>query len=203
MGQQIDPRFSPDKIEGAINNIIANGKPLNASRVRDELGGGDHGRIKDALQKHANKIAQQHHKDIQDSLLPPEMKDKVESIKVNFNTQVDKLAISCFGVAMNTAELRVKCKIDEYNKEIQSLENAEKDAFESVEREIKTNQDLMHKIEQLELKNETLVAKNAELNTLMLTAKERAAKLEVKENEISDLRQKLGRLEGKLESIGK
>lgn len=37
----------------------------------------------------------------------------------------------------------------------------------------------------------------------MLTAKERAAKLEVKENEISDLRQELGRLEGKLESIGK
>ena len=104
---------------------------------------------------------------------------------------------------MNTADLRVKSKIEEYNLQITTLEDAEKDAFESIERSEKANQSLLYKIEQLESKNETLVAKNAELNALLITAKEQAIKLENKENEVADLRQQLGKLEGKLEYLGK
>lgn len=54
------------------------------------------------------------------------------------------------------------------------------------------------KIELLESKNEVLVAKNAELNALLLIAKEQTANIESKESEIADLRQQLGKLEGKL-----
>jgi chromosome segregation ATPase len=203
MGQQIDPRFAPGKIEEAINNLIANGKPLNACRVRDELGGGDHERIKEALRIYSKKAAQAHQSMNNSSILPPEMEDTVNNLKTNFNIQLDRLAKSCFDVAINTADLRVKSKIDEYNDEISSLEKAEKDAFESIERRDQVNQDLLKKIEQLESKNEGFVAKNAELNALLLIAKEQTAKLESKENEIAHLRQQLGKLEGKLELLEK
>lgn len=203
MGQQIDPRFAPEKIDEAINRLVVDGKPLNTSRVRDELGGGDHERIKDALCKYANKISQEHQSESKASILPPEMEKTVDNLKANFSSQLDRLAKSCFDVAMNTAEHRIKSKINEYNDEKIALEKAEKDAFESIERKDKSNQELMKKIEVLESKNETLVAKNAELNILILTAKENAAKLESKENEVSDLRQQLGKLEGKLELLGK
>jgi hypothetical protein len=103
---------------------------------------------------------------------------------------------------MNTADLRVKSKIEEYNLQITTLEDAEKDAFESIERSEKINQDLMQKIELLESKNEMLVAKNAESTALLITAKDQAIKLENKENEMADLRQQLGKLEGKLEALG-
>lgn len=154
------------------------------------------------MKKHAIDKAQENIGEINDSLLPPEMEDTVERLKTNLSNQLDKLAKSCFYVAMNTADLRVKSKIEEYNLQITTLEDAEKDAFESIERSEKINQELMHKIEQLESKNETLIAKNAESTALLITAKEQTIKLENKENEIADLRQQLGKLEGKLEALG-
>lgn len=201
MGQNIDPRFSNEKIHEAIEQLDSEEKPLNPSRVREKLGGGDHGRIKKILKKHASDKAQENIGEINDSLIPPEMEETVERLKTGLSNQLDKLAKSCFDVAMNTADLRVKSKIEEYNLQITTLENAEKDAFESIERSEKFNQDLMHKIEQLESKNETLVANNAESTALLITAKAQAAKLENKENEMADLRQQLGKLEGKLEAL--
>lgn len=203
MGQQVDPRFAPDKIAEAINNLAANGKPLNACRVRDELGGGDHARIKEALSTYLEKEAKSTKNDIKSSSIPPEMEDTVDTLKVNFGVQLDRLAKSCFDVAMNTANLRVKSKIDEYNNDISSLEKAEMDAFESIERKDLANQELHEKIELLEAKNESLVAKNAELNALLVISKEQEAKLESKENEIANFRQQLGKLEGKLELLEK
>jgi len=203
MGQNIDPRFSNEKINEAIVHLESEGKPLNPSRVRERLGGGDHSRIKEALLKYASEKTEQNNDEASASLLPPEMEDTVNRLKNNLNNQLDKLAKSCFDVAMNTADLRIKSKIEEYNLQVTTLEDAEKDAFESIERSEKTNQELQLKITKLESKNEMLIAKNAESNALLIAAQVQTEKLENKENEVADLRQQLGKLEGKLEALEK
>lgn len=180
------------------------GKRANSGAIRVKLGNrGGFPRIKEVWDEHLSiREGKEIQSDADETIeLPAEIQENLELNTKQAIKNIEKITNNSYKVAQQIAEKRVSSTIDEYKEKIYDFEESEQQAGIALEACDDMIVDLNNKIDILQDKNESLLSENSHLAGQLSSATTRINELNIKEQELFDLKERYGKLLGKYEVL--
>jgi colicin import membrane protein len=190
-----------EEIIQAGQEIERSGKNANSGSIRAKLGGrGGYPRIRvvwEAYKSNSSDIEESTH----EINLPTEIEDNLEAISKQVIKQLTQITKSSYTIAQQLVEKRLSSTIEEYKEKIFDFEQFEQDASESIE-QCETQINELHNLNNaLTLQYEELKSDNIKLAAELSFTKKQSSKLEQKEDEFQQLKDRYSKLQGMYEVL--